>query len=125
MASAQPTNRIDSWKRLDGIDLLRGLSILFVLMNHVNVRLRLAKVPYTDGLPKQFVNSLVYNAQFGVQIFFVVSGFLIASITLRRWGSLSRIGVRDFYRLRFARIAPLLLLLLVFLSVLHFAHFND
>jgi peptidoglycan/LPS O-acetylase OafA/YrhL len=33
--------------------------------------------------------------------------------------------VRDFYLLRFARIAPLLLLLLVFLSVLHFAHFND
>lgn len=28
-----------SWKRLDGIDLIRGLAILFVLMNHVNMQL--------------------------------------------------------------------------------------
>ena len=114
-----------SWTRLDGIDLLRALAIFLVLMNHVNMRLRFAKVPYTRGLPPQLVNSLVWNGQFGVQIFFAVSGFLIASITLRRWGSLSRISVRDFYLLRFARIAPLLLSLLAILSVLHAAHVQD
>ena len=38
------------WKRLEGAGLLRGLAIFFVLMNHVNMRLRLAKVPYTAGL---------------------------------------------------------------------------
>jgi peptidoglycan/LPS O-acetylase OafA/YrhL len=42
-------------------------------------------------------------------------------MSLRRWGALSAIDVRDFYRLRFARIAPLLLLLLLVLSLLHFA----
>ena len=125
MDSALSANPARSWTRLDGVDLLRALAIFFVLMNHVNIRLLSAKVPYLRGLPHQLVNSLVWNGQFGVQIFFAVSGFLITSTTLRRWGSLSRVSVRDFYRLRFARIAPLLLLLLALLSLLHMAHFYD
>jgi peptidoglycan/LPS O-acetylase OafA/YrhL len=68
---------------------------------------------------------LIWNAQYGVQIFFAVSGFLITSTALRRWGSPSRISVRDFYVLRFARIGPLLLSLLVILSVLHAARVSD
>jgi peptidoglycan/LPS O-acetylase OafA/YrhL len=95
------------------------------LMNHVNMRLLGAKVPYTQGLPAQLVYSLVWNGQFGVQIFFAVSGFLITSTTLRRWGSLSGVNVREFYQLRFARIAPLLLLLLAVLSGLHLAHIKE
>jgi peptidoglycan/LPS O-acetylase OafA/YrhL len=122
MTSAEFTEPPHSWTRLDGVDLLRGLAIFFVLMNHVNMRLLGVKVPYTHGLPPQLVYSLVWNGQFGVQIFFAVSGFLITSTTLRRWGSLSRVNVREFYQLRFARIAPLLLLLLAVLSGLHFAN---
>jgi peptidoglycan/LPS O-acetylase OafA/YrhL len=114
-----------SWTRLDAVDILRGLAVFFVLMNHVNMRLVLAKVPYTKGLPAQLTHSLVWNGQFGVQIFFAISGFLITSITLRRWGSLSSVSLRDFYLLRFARIAPLLLLLLAILSALHFAELKD
>jgi hypothetical protein len=38
------------WSRIDGIDLMRGLSIFFVLMNHVNMRLLGAKVPYLKGV---------------------------------------------------------------------------
>lgn len=111
--------------RLDGVDALRGLAIFFVLMNHVNMMLRQAKIPYTAGLPDQLVSSLVWNGQFGVQIFFAVSGFLITSTSLRRWGALSRLSLRDFYRLRFARIAPLLILLLTVLSILHLAHLKN
>ena len=69
---------------LDGIDLLRGLAILFVLMNHVHMRLFLAEIPYTDGLPDQLVASLEWNGQSGVQIFFAVSGFLIVFFRLFR-----------------------------------------
>jgi len=94
-------------------------------MNHVNMRLLIAKVPYTSQIPALLVPSLVWNGQFGVQIFFAVSGFLIMSTTLQRWGSLSRVNVPDFYRLRFARIAPLFVLVLVVLSVLHAAQFKD
>jgi peptidoglycan/LPS O-acetylase OafA/YrhL len=84
MASAEPKNISRSWTRLDGVDLLRGLAIFFVLMNHVNMRLLFARVPYTKGLPDQLASSLVWNGQFGVQIFFAVSGFLITSTILRR-----------------------------------------
>jgi peptidoglycan/LPS O-acetylase OafA/YrhL len=117
-------SRVPSWKRLDGIDLLRGLAIFFVLMNHVNIRLLGADVLYTKFLPAQLVHLLVWNGQLGVQMFFAVSGFLITSITLRRWQSLKNVSLRGFYLLRFARIAPLLLLLLAVLSGLHFVHIH-
>jgi peptidoglycan/LPS O-acetylase OafA/YrhL len=119
------TDASRSWARLDGVDILRGLAIFFVLMNHVNMRLFLAKIPYTQGLPSQLVSSLVWNGQYGVQMFFAVSGFLITSTSIRRWGLLSRVSVRDFYALRFARIAPLLLLLLAVLCALHAAGLKD
>jgi peptidoglycan/LPS O-acetylase OafA/YrhL len=125
MTAESASGAAHSWTRLEGVDLLRGMAIFFVLMNHVNIRLRLAHIPYTQGIPKGVVQSLVWNGQFGVQIFFAISGFLIASITLRRWGSLSRVSIRDFYLLRFARIAPLLLALLFVLSLLHFADVKD
>jgi peptidoglycan/LPS O-acetylase OafA/YrhL len=125
MAAPETIANSRSWTRLDGVDLLRGLAIFFVLMNHVNMRLFLAKVPYTHGLPEQLVASLVWNGQCGVQIFFAISGFLITSTSLRRWGWLARVRVRDFYLLRFARIGPLLLLLLLILSALHLAGLSD
>ncbi|WP_220399060.1 hypothetical protein [Granulicella sp. WH15] len=42
MPELRPDGAVRTWSRIDGIDLLRGLSILFVLMNHVNMRLILA-----------------------------------------------------------------------------------
>ena len=125
MALPDSTSHIFAWKRLDGIDLLRGLAIFFVLMNHINIRLLGANVPYTEFLPAQLVHVLVWNAQLGVQMFFVVSGFLITSITIRRWGSLSQVSTRGFYLFRFARIAPLLFLLLAVLCGLHIAHAHN
>ncbi len=125
VAFADSTSHIIIWKRLDGIDLLRGLAIFFVLMNHINIRLLGADVPYTKLLPAQLVHVLVWNAQLGVQMFFVVSGFLITSITIRRWSSLSRVSLRGFYLFRFARIAPLLFLLLAVLCTLHFGHVEN
>ena len=50
---------VHTWKRLDGIDLLRGLSIVFVIMNHINIHLLGADVPYTKLLPAQLVHVLV------------------------------------------------------------------
>jgi peptidoglycan/LPS O-acetylase OafA/YrhL len=125
MITATPTDGPRSWLRLDAIDALRGLAIFFVLMNHVNMRLHLAHIPYAAGLPEQLTSSLVWNGQNGVQMFFAISGFLITSTSLRRWGSPARVDVRDFYLLRFARIAPLLLLLLAVLCMLHAAGLSD
>ncbi|HVA16215.1 MAG TPA: acyltransferase [Candidatus Dormibacteraeota bacterium] len=105
--------------------MLRGLAILFVLLNHVNMRLVIAGIPYGHALPHRLLNDFVWNGQRGVQIFFAVSGFLITSTTLRRWEELSRVRVRDFYLLRFARIAPLLILLLSVLSIFDLAQVKN
>jgi peptidoglycan/LPS O-acetylase OafA/YrhL len=114
-----------TWRRLDGVDLLRGLAILLVLLNHVNMRLVIAHIPYGAALPAPVLAMLVWNGEHGVQMFFAISGFLITATSLRRWGDLGRVRVLDFYRLRFARIAPLLLLLLLALSVLDRLHLQD
>jgi peptidoglycan/LPS O-acetylase OafA/YrhL len=103
------------------VDVLRGLAILFVVLNHVHMRLVIADIPYVAEAFKPILASLVWNGQFGVQIFFAVSGFLITSTALRRWGTLSNVPLRDFYQLRVARIVPMLLALLAILTVLHYA----
>lgn len=125
MPSPAATKLLPSLQRIDGVDLLRGLAIFFVLMNHVNIRLLIAKIPYTAGLPRELVGAFVWNGQSGVQIFFAISGFLITSTALRRWWKLSQVSLRGFYLTRFARIVPLLVLLLVILSGLHFAGLHD
>lgn len=99
--------------RIDGIDALRALAISYVLMNHVNMRLLFTRLHYLHGVSPWLANALVWQGQAGVQIFFAVSGFLITLTSLRRWPDFSRLRVREFYLLRFARIAPLLLALWV------------
>jgi peptidoglycan/LPS O-acetylase OafA/YrhL len=117
-----PLDSRPNWKRLDGVDVLRGLAILFVLLNHVHMRLAIAHIPYASDTSKPLIASLIWNGQFGVQIFFAVSGFLITSTALRRWGTLSNLRLRDFYLLRIARIAPMLLALLAVMTALHYAN---
>lgn len=109
-------------KRVDGIDLLRGLAIFFVLMNHVNMLLLGAHIPYLRSLPPQLAGALVWNGGSAVQMFFAISGFLITSTSIRRWSTPAALSIADFYRLRFARIAPLLLMLLLVLTGLHLAN---
>jgi len=107
------------------VDVLRGLAILFVVLNHVHMRLAIADIPYVADTSKPLIASLVWNGQFGVQIFFAVSGFLITSTALRRWSVLSNLRLRDFYLLRVARIAPMLLALLAVMTVLHYANVSS
>jgi len=121
-ASATTLNSRPNWNRLDGVDVLRGLAIFFVVLNHVHMRLVIAGIPYVSDTYKPLTGCLVWNAQFGVQIFFAVSGFLIMSTSLRRWGVLSNLSLRDFYLLRIARIVPMLLALLGVLTALHYAN---
>jgi peptidoglycan/LPS O-acetylase OafA/YrhL len=113
--------RSSALNRNPGIDCLRGLSIVFVILNHIGLRMRLSQGVLAQFLPKSFLNSLNFNGSEAVYIFFVISGFLITSNSLARWGSLGAIQLRTFYVRRAARILPCLLVLITVLSVLHLA----
>src|ERR1041385_7476747 len=102
MPSPAATKLLPSLQRIDGVDLLRGLAIFSVLMNHVNIRLLIAKLPYAAGLPRPFVGAFVCTGRSGVEFFSAISGFLITSTALRRWWRLSQVSLRGFYLARFA-----------------------
>lgn len=111
--------------RFDGVDLLRGLSILAVILLHINIHMSGSGFAPRRLLARSVYHLLFTNGDKGVTIFFAISGFLITFTTLRRFGSLSKMRPAVFYRIRFARIAPLLLALLVLLSLLHLGHVRD
>ena len=65
------------------------------------------------------VTLITRNGYFGVTMFFVISGFLITSTSIRRYGCLRTINPLNFYWLRFARMTRCLALLLAILVALH------
>lgn len=112
-------------ERNSGIDLLRGVSILLVVLHHIGLRIPLKKGVLAGFVPKGVLSGLNYNGYEAVFIFFVISGFLIASNVLRRDGALAQVDVRAFYARRFSRIVPCLLLLVAVLSALHLLGAQD
>lgn len=107
--------------RNPAIDALRGWAVLAVILLHLNIRVRFDGSELGRYLPKPVFSLLFWSGYPAVIVFFVISGFLIMRTTEIRWGAAHAIDVRTFYRLRFARIAPALLLFVVAQSLLQLA----
>jgi peptidoglycan/LPS O-acetylase OafA/YrhL len=107
-----------SKSRNERIDVLRGVAIACVLVLHFTLAYGLKDSPVGSVLPRWLLAGLTLNGNYGVTMFFAISGFLITSISLRRWGSLARIDLRSFYVYRAARILPPLLLVLAVIVAL-------
>lgn len=105
--------------RSAGIDVLRGASILLVVIHHLGLRIPLHKTQAGEFLPVSLLKGLIYNGYEAVFVFFVISGFLITRHTLQRDGALRAIDWRAFYARRAARILPCLLALVPVLLVFH------
>lgn len=106
-------------RRNPAIDALRGISILSVVLLHVQIHIPQEQSLLGKVLPAALFNIVYRSGYYGVIIFFVISGFLITRAAIERWGSLEAVPWGQFLRRRFARIYPCLLLLLAILAALH------
>lgn len=95
-------------KRFPALDGVRAIAALLVVFFH-------------SGGPDWL------NGWLGVQMFFVLSGFLITTLLLREHARKGRISLGDFYRRRAFRILPMYFLVLVVTAVglLVTGHFGD
>ena len=88
----------EPFRRIPGLDGLRGLAVLAVLLFHL----------WPNLLPGGFI---------GVTVFFSLSGYLITSILLHELDATGRISLRRFYSRRFRRLLPASLLTLLVVTV--------
>jgi peptidoglycan/LPS O-acetylase OafA/YrhL len=100
------------------IDLLRGLAILVVLLLHFTLAFGMKNSLFAVVIGLDAARAAIFNGNYGVTLFFVISGYLITSMSISRWGSLVYIKPKEFYIYRFARIAPSLLLVLAIIVAL-------
>src|ERR1041385_4843546 len=99
---ARSVVKADIRAHIPALDGLRGIAILMVFMVHLNQK------PLLAGSSPILTNALgrvASSGRFGVELFFVLSGFLITGILLdtkRRMGFF-----KNFYARRLLRIFPL------------------
>lgn len=79
-------------RRVPALDGIRGFAILSVVLFH-----------------SKFIN----GGYLGVDVFFVLSGFLITSLLLREWAATGAISLKHFYFRRALRLGPALLAVLI------------
>lgn len=95
------------------LDSLRAIAVLFVIIHH--------------WIPKDNILNSLPNGAIGVDIFFVLSGFLITKIlfdaknTAEDLGGSKRVALKNFYARRTLRIFPIYYITLFVLLIFHSA----
>lgn len=84
-----------------GLDSLRGLACLSVVFFHSDTVTKSVNVPFGGGF-------------MGVDLFFVLSGFLITTILVNQYERDAAINFKNFYIKRILRLYPPILLAIVF-----------
>lgn len=95
--------------RLLSIDFLRGVAILLVLTVHVTT----FNVDYPNFL-SSFLNFLNKGGWNGVDLFFVLSGFLVSGLLFKEWKLYKKVDVFRFLVRRGLKIYPSFYLFILF-----------
>jgi peptidoglycan/LPS O-acetylase OafA/YrhL len=85
--------RTNSGGYMPGLDGLRALAVFAVIAYHLNL-------PWAPG------------GLLGVDLFFVLSGYLITNVLLTQWNRLGTIDLKDFWLRRAKRLLPALFVML-------------
>ena len=103
-------------KRLATLDFLRAVAVLVVIGAHL-------PAPPSDlpQLATSCIEQLQYHGRLGVNLFFVLSGFLIGGLLFREYQKYGAISFRRFFCRRGLKIYPPFLVLLAFSIVAHLA----
>lgn len=103
---------------IKGFDTIRALAVFFVIVEHWG--------PFFDphSTSAAIKSALVFNGDFGVNLFFVLSGFLITSILLQQkeknTGGKELTIIKNFFVRRVLRIFPIYYLVIVICYLLHY-----
>jgi len=98
-------------KKIPSLSGLRALSIIIVLIGHSR---------FVPNSPKcfSFIEQYIVHMSFGVQMFYVISGFLITGLLLKEKAEQGSINIKRFYIRRFLRIFPVAFLFILTLVAL-------
>jgi len=110
--------KLDTSKRIFGLDVMRAVAILLVLFSHTSLLL----FPETESTILTIVR---FFGAIGVDVFFVLSGFLIGSILLRQIqnGKTGRKDMLYFLVRRWLRTLPnYYLVLIINILLIYFLH---
>lgn len=115
-------------KRIFGLDVMRAIAILIVLIGHANeLLLPFAKTRIAGPLTIERLISIPFTFVDGVDVFFALSGFLIGGILLKQF-SRGPFGMKDllhFWYRRWLRTIPAYVVVLVLNLVLLFTILPD
>ncbi len=97
--------------RIPSLDVLRAFAILWVILRHMQGG------GYFDDLPLAFLNKFFIAGDAGVDLFFILSGYLIATIVIKELNETSGLDVGHFWYRRWMRTLPAYYVTLLALSL--------
>ena len=92
-------------QQLIGIQYLRAIAVIFVVLDHAT---GMSRLPKYFGLNFKIFNNFFQAGAVGVDLFFVISGFIIVYASLNDITLTSTISFPVFFKQRFIRIIPFL-----------------
>lgn len=106
-----------SIKKYPSINGLRAISILMVIAFHLT-GMGYLRQPYTYIAWLEPLTKIFHNGYLGVNVFFVLSGFLITSLLIKEENQSGTISLKKFFIRRTLRIFPAYYFLLLVYAVL-------